>query len=140
MDAKSRLVAAVAESKTRQECQLKMALKSAKSSQIHEENMAKNVANPFLPWKEKSGPPGSTKGLKLRWRLRCVECLEGQWYAWNGTKNLENARRVSCREFSFLLHYTLPGLAETARSAQSPGHRSSERQVENFIRDAPTLL
>ena len=27
--------------------------------------------------------------------MRFVECLEGQWYAWNGTKNLDNAETAA---------------------------------------------
>ena len=47
------------------------------------------------------GPGVQNLGPRLRWK----ECLEGQWYAWNGTKNLDNAETAEAPPNLALVSY-----------------------------------
>ena len=106
------------------------------------------LAQKILPGQMKMGarwgPGVQNLGPRLRWK----ECLEGQWYAWNGTKNLDNAETAEAPPNLALVSYwelrkTLDGQPGPARLAcingqdKMPG-RDDDVQLQAFF--TPTIL
>ena len=77
--------------KTRQECVARKAFLAFQSPSCQLYSLSHKLRINVLPWNEKGGPPGSHFGSIFARGCVGQECLKGQWYAWNGTKNLDNA-------------------------------------------------
>ena len=77
--------------KTRQECRARKAFLAFQSPSCQLYSLSQRLRINVLPWNEKGGPPGSHFGSIFARGCVGQECLKGQWYAWNGTKNLDNA-------------------------------------------------
>ena len=77
--------------KTRQECRARKAFLAFQSPSCQLYRLSQKLRINVLPWNERGGPPGSHFGSIFARGCVGQECLKGQWYAWNGTKNLDNA-------------------------------------------------